>query len=154
MWRVGAAHSFAEFIDLYSASLEFSPVCVEKFYRIEVNNSLYYCREYKRTSKTNNFTVLYETHPSREEFAIINFFVEVKIAGSCDPMILAAVQHLNTDVFVVNGIEIPHLFEISSRETKFIPVASIKRKCILIESYSSGSSDVVCRIFDHNNLSV
>ena len=154
MWRVGVAHSFTEFIDLYSTSLDFSPVYIEKFYRIELNNSLYYCREYKRTSKTNNFTILYETQPSEEEFALIDFFVEIKNPASCEPMILAVVQHLNVSVFTVNGEEIPHLFEISSRQTKCIPVASIKRKCILIESYSSGTSDVVCRVFDHNNLSV
>ena len=154
MWRVGVAHSFLEFIDLYSTTLDFSPVYVEKFYRIELNNSLYYCREYKRTSTMNNFTVLYEAQSSKEEFAIIDFFVEVKNSHSCEPVILAVVQHLNTNVYNVNGEEIPHLFEISSRHTKCIPVASIKRKCILIEGYVSGSSDIVCRIFEHNNLSI
>ena len=130
-----ACRCCTEFIDLYSTSLDFSPVCVEKFYRIELNNSLYYCREYKRTSKTNNFTVLYEAEPSKEEFAIIDFFVEVKDPWSGKPVTLAVVQHLNTSVFAVNGEEIPHLFKIFSRQTKCIPVASIKRKCILIESY-------------------
>ena len=154
VWRVGVAHSFSEFLDLYSASLDFSPVYVEKFYRIELNNSLYYCREYKRTSKTNNFTILYETEQSKEEFAIIDFYVEVKDPRSGKSVILAVVQHLNTSAFTVNGEEIAHLFNISSRQTKCIPVASIKRKCILIESYSPETSDVVCRIFERNNLSV
>lgn len=157
VWRVGVAHPFTEFIDLYSTSLDFSPVYVEKFYRIELNSSLYYCREYKRTSKTNNFTILYKAQPStdsEDEFAIIDFFVEVKNSRSCEPVIIAVVQHLNTSVFTVNGEEIPHLFKVSSRQTKCIPVASIKRKCILIESYSSGESDVVCRVFERSNLSV
>lgn len=152
MWRVGVAHSFPEFID--QCSLDFTPVNVEKFYRIELNNSLYYCREYKRTSTTNNFTVVYEIQPSKEEFAIIDFFVEAKDPQSSDPVILAVVQHLSTNVLIINGQEIPHLFEISSRQTKCIPVASIKAKCILIQGYSSGSSDIICRIFDRNNLSV
>ena len=139
------------FID--QCSLDFSPVHVEKFYRIELN-SLYYCREFKRTSTTNNFTDVYETQPLKEEFAIIDFFVEAKNPQSSEPVILAVVQHLSTNVFIVNGQEIPHLFEVSSRQTKCIPVASIKAKCILIKGYSSRSSDIICRIFDRNNLSV
>ena len=157
LWRVGVAHSFSDFTDLYSTSLDFSPDCIEKFYRIELNNSLYYCREYKRTSKTDNFTVLYEAQlssDSEEEFAIIEFFVDIKNPHGCEPVILAVVQHLNTSAFDVNGVEIPHLFKVESRQTKCIPVSSIRRKCILVKNYTSGASDIVCRIFEHNNLSV
>ena len=79
VWRVGVAHSFLEFIDLYSTSLDFSSVNVEKFYRIDLNNSLHYCREYKHTSTTNNFTVLYKAQSSKEEFVIIDFLWRLRI---------------------------------------------------------------------------
>ena len=154
VWRVGVAHPITDFTELSSANLGFSPVKIEKFYRIELNNSLFYCREYKRTSKTNNYTILYEREPSNEQFALIDFFVEVTSPETSEPVILAVVQHLNVTSFSVNGEEVPHLFDITSREAKCIPVTCIKRKCILIESYSSGTSDVICRIFYHNNLTV
>ena len=154
VWRVGVAHPLTDFTELSSANLGFSPVKVEKFYRIELNNSLFYCKEYKRTSKTNNYSILYEMEASGEHFALIDFFVEVTNPETSEPVILAVVQHLNVTSFSVNGEEVPHLFDISSREAKCIPVTYIKRKCILIESCSSGTSDVICRIFYHNNMTV
>ena len=145
LWRVGTGHPFSDFDD---TGLEFTLANVVKFYRVEL--------KHKRTSKTNNFTVVYKSPDvTGDSFAIINFFVEVEHPSSHDLLTLAVVQHLNTSVFSVNSQPIPHILNVTSRQTRFIPIHSIKNKCILIDSSNSGvSNDIVCKVFNHYNLCV
>ena len=153
LWRVGNGHPYPDFDH---TGLEFTPVNVVKSYRIDLRNSLYYCREYKRTSKTNNYTVVYESPDTTgDSFAIIDFFVEVEHPSTHNLLTLAVVQHLNTSLFAVNGQAIPNMLNVSSKQTRYIPIQSIKNKCILIDSCSSGvGNDIVCRIFNNYNLCV
>jgi hypothetical protein len=55
LWRVGIGDPFP---DLDYTGLEFTPINTVKFYRVDLRNSLYYRKEYKRTSKTNNYCVI------------------------------------------------------------------------------------------------
>ena len=126
-----------------------------KFYRIEIRNLLYYSKEYKRSSKSNNYTVTFETPVNKENFAVIEFFVELQHPVTHDITVFAVVEELNTEVLTVHGENIPHLHKVLSKRTHCIPVASIRRKCILIRSSCSGSDyDVVAKIFDYCHLSV
>ena len=140
LWRVGIGDPFP---DIDCAGLEFTPINAVKFYRIDLRNSLYYCTEYKRASKTNNYCIIYENPDTTEHdsFAIIDYFVEVEHPSTHNLLTLAVVRHLNTCVFTVNDHPIPHILNVSSQQTKYIPIQSIKSKCILIESCNSGLSN-------------
>lgn len=82
----------------------------------------------------NNYTVVYESPDATgDSFAIIDFFVEVEHPSTHNLLTLAVVQHLNTCVFAVNGQQIPHMLYVSSQQTRYIPIQSIKSKCVLIE---------------------
>lgn len=123
-----------------------------KFYRIEIRGSLYYSKEYKRSSKTNNYTVTFENHINKDNFAVIKFFVD---PVTHDITVLAVVEELNTEVLTVHGQQVPHLHKVLSKRTVCIPVESIRRKCILIDSSCSGTDyDVIAKIFDYCHLSV
>jgi hypothetical protein len=141
LWRVGIGDPFPEFD---YTGLEFTPINTIKFYRVDLRNSLYYCREYKRTSKTNNYCVVYESLDTTEEsFAIIDYFVEVEHPSTHNLLTLAVVQHLNTCVFTVSDQPIPHMLNVSSQQIRYIPIQSI----------NGLGNDIVCKIFNNYNLS-
>ena len=126
-----------------------------KFYRMEIGNLLYYSKEYKRSSKSNNYTIIFETRTNKENFAEIEFFVELQHPVTHDITVFAVVEGLSTQVLSVHGENIPHLHKVLSKETHCIPVESIRRKCILIPMASSGLDyDVIAKIFDYCHLSV
>ena len=88
-WRIGNCHP--------CPSLDFDTVCdvntVMKFYRIEIRNSLYYSKEYKHSSKSNNNTVTFETLVNKDNFAVIKFFVELQHPVNHN------ITELNTEIF-------------------------------------------------------
>lgn len=100
MWCVGNGHPYRDFEDLH-IDLGFTPVTVVKFYRLQIGRSIYYSSEYKHTTKTNNFTVMYK-HPGITELklATINFFLEVEDPSSHECKVFAVIQHLNTEHFL------------------------------------------------------
>ena len=126
-----------------------------KFYRIEIRNLLYYSEEYKRSTKSNNYTVTFETPGKKENFAVIKFFVELQHPVTHNNAVFAVVEELDTEVLCVHGEIIQHLQKVLAKRTHCIPVELIRRKCILIPSSCSGSDyDVVAKIFDYCHLSV
>ena len=133
-WRIGNCHPFPDFESICDINVGFSPVNVMKFYRIKIRNLLYYSEEYQHSSKSNNYTVTFETPVEKENFAVIKFFVELQHPVTNDITVLAVVEKLNTEVLSIHGENIPHLHKVLSKRTLCIAVKSIKRKCILIHS--------------------
>ena len=88
-----------------------------KFYRIEIGNVLYYSKEYQHSSKSNNYTVTFETLIEKENFAVIKFFLQLQNPVTNDITVMAAVEKLNTEVLTVHGESIPHLHKILSKQT-------------------------------------
>ena len=155
VWQIGNCDPFPNFDTVCDINVGFSPLNSMKFYRIEIRNILYYSEEYVRSSKSNNYTVTFETPDNKENVAIIKFFVELQHPVTHEYTVLAIVEELNTEVLTVHGESIPHLHKVLSKQTRCIAVDSIKRKCILIHSSCSGSDyDVVAKIFEYCHLSV
>ena len=93
----------------------------------------YYCKEYKRTTKTITLLCMKVQMQLRIALPLSIFFVEVEHPSTHSLLPLAVVQHLSTCVFAVNGQQIPHMLYVSSRQMRYIPIQSIKCKCVLIE---------------------
>ena len=156
-WRIGNCHPCPnlDFDTVCDVNIGFSPINMMKFYRTEIRNSLYYSKEYKCSSKSNNNTVTFKTPVNKDNFAVIKFFVELQHPVNHNITVLAVVEELNTEIFTVHGQHVPHLHKVLSKRTHCIPVESIRRKCVLIPSSCSGSDcDVVAKLFDYCYLSV
>lgn len=134
MWRVGIWHTYSDTLSLdFNVGLTPESTII-KFYRLEMNSTLYYSTEYTRAKKTNNYTVVYKSPvESEEKFALIDFFLEMKPSNSPQFKVIAVVRKLITTCFTSGDVAVSHLHVISSEEKSFIPVQWIRQKCVLIQ---------------------
>ena len=85
----------------------FTPVNVVKFWRLEKQKSLYYSKEYTRTSKINNYTILYD-QDGTEKFGLIKYFLELqRITNTSEFFVIAVIDELCTAPFVRGSSDNP-----------------------------------------------
>ena len=152
MYRIGSAHLYPNYCDLDGLDdVGVNPSTVLKFYRIEIYNSLYYCSEYKRATKTNNHTVIYQDLDSSKKVAVVCYYLELNNDdGSC--IVVAVIKPLNTTAFKQGPITVHHLYEVLSEGSVVcIPVEWIKEKCIFMEL---DRSTYVAKIYNHHKLTL
>ena len=126
----------------------FTPVNVVKFWRLEKQKSLYYSKEYTRTSKINNYTILYD-QDGTEKFGFIKYFLELQriTNNTSEFFVIAIIDELCTAPFVRGSVIIPHLHTIVSiQQSDIIPVANIRLKCILIDI--PGENQIISHPYD------
>ena len=133
-WRIGNCATFTDSYDTLNIDVGFTPVNIVKFWRLEKQKSLYYSKEYTRTSKINNYTIQYD-QDGVEKFGFIKFFLELqRITDSTSEFfVIAVIDELCTAPFVKGSVIVPHLQTIVSTQQSFIPVSKINLKCILID---------------------
>ena len=114
------------------------PVQVMKFLRLEAVelDTVIYSNEYKRP-KRRNCTVVFLNDSNHESFGVVEYFVEIHKANVSQTVVLALVTLLSTTA-LTHGLSselLPHLLEAKKLNDtmKFIPVTSIKKKCILLQ---------------------
>ena len=72
LYCIGSAPLYSDYHDLDGRDhddIDVNPSTVQKFYRIEIHNSFYYCNKYKRATTTNNHTVLYQDQDESKNFS-------------------------------------------------------------------------------------
>ena len=133
MWRVGTSTILSlEQYHTLNIDTGFVPDVVIKFWRLELHNSLFYSKEYARTTKTNNYTVLYDSD-GVEGFGVIKFFLELSCRDVSRPQVLAIIDKLITAPYVCGDVLVPHLRVVVAQHQSFVSASCLKMKCILID---------------------
>ena len=110
MWRIGNCVAYTDSYGSLDLYVGFTPVNVIKFWRLEKQKSLYYSKEYIRTSKINNYTILYD-QDGTEKFGLIKYFLELQriTNNTSEVFVIAVIDELCTAPFVRGSVIIPHL---------------------------------------------
>ena len=151
MWRIGLGTPLTpvSWSDL-GIEVGYTPTSVVKFWRLELNKTLYYSTEYTRASSMNNFTVAYQDDSGAEKYGV-KFFLEL-LSNSCSRYhIIAVIEELTTVAYVVQSVIVPQLQVVTSRQPSFIDASTITFKCILL---NIGGDTIIARPFDFCYLSV
>lgn len=128
----------------------YTPISVIRFWRLELNKSLYYAKEYTWSCSTNNYTVAYKDESGAEKYGIIKFFLELLPSTSPTYHIIAVIEELISFAYVVQSVIVPHL-RVVSQQQSFIPASMITLKCILL---NIGCDTIIARPYDFCHLSV
>lgn len=147
MWRIGNCVAYTDSYGSLDLDVGFTPVNVVKFWRLEKQKSLYYSKEYTRTSKINNYTILYD-QDGTEKFGLIKYFLELQriTNNTSEFFVIAVIDELCTAPFVRGSVIIPHLQTIVSMQQSYIPIANIRLKCILIDI--PGENQIISHPYD------
>ena len=91
MWRVGSSTTLTlEYFQALSIDTGIVPDTVIKFWRLELHNSLFYSKEYTCTTKSNNYTVVYDD--GDKSYGVIQFFLELSHRDLPRPQVIARVD--------------------------------------------------------------
>ena len=152
MWRIGLGVLLTPVLwsDL-GINVGYTPTSAIKFWRLELNKTLYYSTEYTRASSTNNFTVAYQDESGAEKYGIIKFFLELLSNPHSRHHIIAVIEELTTVAYVVQSVIVPQLQVVTSRQQSFIDASTITLKCVLL---NIGGETIIARPFDFCHLSV
>ena len=74
---IGNCVAYTDSYGSLNLDVGFTPVNVVKFWRLEKQKSLYYSMEYTRTSKINNYSIMYDQDKA-EKFGLIKYFLELQ----------------------------------------------------------------------------
>ena len=125
--------------------LDFVPDTGFKFYRLKLKDMVLNSIDYKRCKKSNNHTVAYCGSADRESFGSIQHFLELYDSVSGRTAVVVCLQAFVCQNVQFQSVKMPHLFQIQSTYSCFIPALSIRHKVIHVVV---NTDEFVARPFD------
>lgn len=125
-----------------------------RFMRLELKNTIYYCKQYQQTKTKNSYTIRFDNPPLGTSYGVVECYVAVNEvmyavvtveteAFHLDDQFKESVQNETLRTFVDNHL-CRHIRQIVSQEqTIIVPSWKIISKCVYMENFVSVPTNLV-----------